>query len=409
MRRSAITALSVILATAGCAAPPEEAVTLLVTVTVARVQKRDLETQVTAPAVIHPLEQADIATPLTARIRRLEVRTGDRVSAGQVLARLEDEDLVAQRSEAEAVVADAEAMLAKVTETQPSRVEQARGQVAATRAAFEQAQANYDRRRGLFDEGAIPERDLIASRTDLAVARAAADAAVADLALREGEAGARDIEIARSRRMQATSRLAAIETQLSFATVRAPFVGTVIEQFRFPGDMAAPDAPLFTVANLSTAVARAQVQESDARDVAVGVACVLRVADRPEVSYTGRVTVVNAAVDPAKRTVEVWCEIPNEDDGLRARTFGTLRIATGTVPDALVVPAAAVQFDEAGHGIVMIADEDRRAQTRAVETGLSVDGWVSIRSGVVLGELVIVEGGYALPDGAGIEWARDPE
>ncbi len=69
----------------------------------------------------------------------------------------------------------------------------------------------------------------------------------------------------------------------------------------WPGDMANPNAPIFTVINLSTAVARAQVAESDATHVSVGQRCVFSSADQAGSRFDGHVSVVNKAVDPARR------------------------------------------------------------------------------------------------------------
>ncbi len=411
MRQLSLPTVLFALAMPGCASPAEDADVSAVAVQVVRVREIDLETRLEAPALVHPREQANVASRLTARILQLEVRQGDTVTARQVLAKLEDGDLAARRDEARAAIADAEATLAKLSAgTLPAGLERARGQLAATRAALDQARASYDRRRGLFDQGAIPERDLIASRTELATAEANEGVAGAELRLLDSQTGRRDVEIAQSRLAQAESRLALFETELDFATIRAPFAGTVTAQFLFPGDMAAPDAPLFTVADLSVAVVRAQVPEADTADLRVDQPCALVPADRPEASYAGRVSVVTAAVHPGTRTVEVWCEIPNTNHGLRAGAFGALAITTGAVQGARVVPVAAVQFEDGTRrGLVMVVGEDRTAARRAVDTGPPVDGWAPVLSGLDGGEIVIIQGGYGLPDGTRVEWTGNPE
>jgi multidrug efflux pump subunit AcrA (membrane-fusion protein) len=103
-----------------------------------------------APATIFPREQASIAARVTARILRLNAKKRDYVKAGQTLALLENRDLIAQRDSARASVTDAEASLQKVKGgTLPAEIEHARGQVTIARAALNQAQKNYDRRKDL--------------------------------------------------------------------------------------------------------------------------------------------------------------------------------------------------------------------------------------------------------------------
>jgi multidrug efflux pump subunit AcrA (membrane-fusion protein) len=394
------------VALTGCQSKEEAAPKPLVEVRVVRAEEADVRIVVRAPATVFAKEQANVASRLTAPVRELPVRKGDSVSAGQILARLENRDLLAQRVEAAAALADAEASLAKVgSGTLPTEIERARGQVATTQAALNQAQKFYDRRKKLFDQGAIPGRDLLVTETELVQAKANHEVAVKALQLLQSQSMERDLEIARSRVEQARGRLAFVEAQLSYAEVRSPFAGTVTEQFLFPGDMAKPDTAIFTVANLSVAVARAQVPESSAVDVRRGEACSLSPSDHPELAFAGTVRVVNRAVDPTRRTVEVWCEIPNGDQQIRAGVFGTVVIVTGSLKRAVVVPIQAVQFEEgSAKGAVMVVDAARKASKRQVETAPAEGGKVALLKGVRAGETVIVEGGYGLPEGTPVKW-----
>jgi multidrug efflux pump subunit AcrA (membrane-fusion protein) len=394
------------VALCGCHSREEESSAPLVDVKVTTAQEDDVPIIVRAPATVFAREQANIAPKLTAPVRELAARKGDSVAASQVLARLENRDLLAQKAEASAALADAEASLAKVSSgTLPTEIERARGQVATTEAALNQARKFYDRRRQLYDQGAIPARDLLVSETDLAQARTNHEVAVRALQLLEGQSMERDIQIARSRIEQARGRLSFIEAQLSYAEVRSPFAGTVTEQFLFPGDMAKPDTPIFTVADLSVAVARAQVPEANAKAVRKGEPCTLSPSDQPGIAHQGVITVVNNAVDPARRTVEVWCEIPNSKAHLRVGTFGHVEIVTGSLKKAIVIPIAAVQFEEgSSKGVVMVVDKDRKAVRHEVDTAPAGRGRVAVVEGLRAGDTVIVEGGYGLPEGTPVRW-----
>jgi multidrug efflux pump subunit AcrA (membrane-fusion protein) len=77
-------------------------------------------------------------------------------------------------------------------------------------------------------------------------------------------------------------------------------------------------------------------------------------------------------VDAARRTVEVWCEIPNGKRELRGNVFGNVVIHTGNIPDGLVVPLAAVQFEEGtSKGTVFVADEKKVAHKSIVQRSYS--------------------------------------
>lgn len=409
MKTYVIVIICVLSLFAGCHKEETESeVKPVVEVKVAKAEIADLRLSVQAPASIFPLEQASIAARITARILRLNVKKGDYVKAGQTLASLENSDLIAQRESARAAVIDAVASLQKVRSgTLPTDIEHARGQVTITRAGLNMAQKNYDRRKDLFEKGAIPQRDLLLSETELAQARASYDEAQKSLELLETQSSERDIEIANSRIEQAKARLSEIEAQLGFSEIHSPFAGVVTEQTMYPGDLAKPDSPIFTVMNLSTAVARAQVPETRGGGVRKGQACGFIPADARSRKFAGRVSVVNQAVDPARRAIEIWCEIPNAQRDLKSGVFGALEITTGQAARSVVVPLSAVQFAEGEKkGTVVILDDKRIAHPKEVETGEVVDGRVRIAQGLSGGETVVVEGGYGLTDGVEVRLGK---
>jgi HlyD family secretion protein len=397
--------LSLIVFLAGCTQKEEAPAKTVVTVKVGRAEAADLRISVQAPATIYAREQANISARITAPIRQLRARKGDAVSAGQVLAVLENRDIAAQRDEARASVSDAQANLQKLSAgTLPTDLERARGEVVSAQAALNQAQTVYDRRSDLFKQGAIPGRDLLTSETDLARAKASYDVAKRALELLESQSREQDLRIAESRVSQAKARLALAEAQNEFTEIRSPFAGIVTEQFMFSGDMAKPDAPIFTVVDLSTAVARAQFPETQAGGIKRGETCSFASTDGGTSAPAGRVTVINAAIDPAKRTVEVWCEVPNAGLGLRAGAFGKVTVVTGVAHQAIVAPLAAVQFNEGTKaGSVYVVDQKATAHKVEVVTGERTEGRVQIVKGVQVGDVLILEGGYGLPDGTQVQ------
>ena len=392
-----------------CAGHDETEAKPIVTVKVARVELSDIRITVHSPASIFPREQANLAARITVPIRALRARKGSSVAAGQVLAILESRDIQAQREEAAASVNDAQASLQKISAgTLPTEIERARGALTTSEAGLNQAQKIYDRRNQLFQQGAIPQRDLLVSQTELAQAKSAYEVAKKSLELLETQSQDKDIRIAESRLAQAKARLDLMDAQLQFTELRSPFPGTITEQFLYPGDMAKPEVPIFTIMDLSVAVARAQVPESEATAVRGGQSGIFVPTDSNQEAFRGQVTVVNKAVDPSRRTIEVWCEIPNKTQRLRAGVFGILSIITGTAPKSLVVPVAAVQFKEGTRlGSVLVVDEKRIAHQREVECGESFDDKVQIKRGLGAGEAVIVEAGYGLPDGAEVRLSQE--
>ena len=118
MKRSSVLLLCAFLG--GCAHEEEAPSKPVVAVRVARAETADLKVTVRAPATLFPREQANVAARITAPIRELRARKGDVVKAGQVLALLENRDVLAQRQEAQAAVLDAQANLAKAIRGNPA-------------------------------------------------------------------------------------------------------------------------------------------------------------------------------------------------------------------------------------------------------------------------------------------------
>jgi HlyD family secretion protein len=390
------------LALAGCSHSDdaEEKPKPLVSVKTAAAEVADIRLVVKAPASLFPREQANISARVNAPIRSITAKKGDSVGANQVLAVLESRDVAAARQEAEAALHDAEANLQKLESgTLPADIEKARGDVENAQATLGQAQKIYDRRSELFKEGAIPGRDLLQSETDLTKAKAAYEVAKRSLDLLRQQSAEKDLAMARSRVEQARARLAGANAQLQYTELRSPFAGTITDQMQYPGDMAGPGTPTFTIMDLGSMNARAQVTETDVARIKPGQACQFTPADSAIAPAPGKVTVMNRAVDPQRRTVEVWCEAANPGQRLRANIFGDVWFSVGTAR-GVTVPQSAVVFSEGSRsGTVMVVDSKHIAHQREIEASTVADGKVQIAKGINPGDQVIVEGGYGLPDG----------
>ena len=373
----------------------------IVRVTVVPAGVSDIPQNVMAPASIFPREQASVSARLIAPIRELRAHKGDTVRAGDVLAILENQDLTAQYQEARAVLSDAEANLHKTESgTVPTDVERARGQVETASAALDQAQKNYDRRRRLFEQGAIPQKDLLQTETELATAKTNFEVTRKSLDLLQQQSSTGDVAMAKSKVEQARARLSASTANLGYTKVRSPFQGIVTDQFQYAGDMAGPATPIYTIMDLAVETAHVQVPEQSAESVQRGQVCTFIAGDSAIPNVNGKITVVNRALDPARCTVEVWCEIISPPADLRAGAFGSVSIETNRIRQAIVIPLSAVQIDEGTNvGVVFVVDQKQIAHRREVQIGIRQQNQIQIRSGITEGEAVVTDGNYALPDG----------
>lgn len=398
-----------LLACLGCAPPQEDAEPeIVIKVRTAQATVQDVEQAVSAPAMIFPKSEAKVASKLTAPIARLGARKGDRVVQRQTLAWLSAGDLYAQLAEAEARVTDAQAILQKTSAgTLAADVERAQGEVERTATALNQAEQIFERRQSLVTEGALPERDLLLAKTQYEQAQTAHRVAQRSLEILTGQSGQQDIRIAESRLLQAQARLQLVQAQLAFAQVESPSPGFITEQFLYPGDMARPDAPIFTVMDLSVAVARGEFPEEKTSGLRPQQVCRFVSIDQPDAARVGKLTVVNQAVDMARRTVEAWCEIPNTDGEIKAGVFGEVIVVTAQRPQAVTVPLSAIEFErDRSFGVVWSVGDDHRVRKNRVSVGVVSGTTAEILEGITTGETVVVEGGYGLSEGLAVREAE---
>ena len=199
------------------------------------------------------------------RIKELRAEEGDTVRAGDVLGRLDTEELSIQLRKTQAQIAAQESAVAKLKNgTRSEEIAQARENLRAARAAAENAAGVYARRQQVYDEVAgVSEQELENARTEAASKEAAAEAAAQKLA--EAEAGARveDIQAAEATLASLEEEQARLTYLLSQYELKAPADGVVRSRLLEPGDMAGPSAPVYKLSLLGKKWVRAYVKETD--------------------------------------------------------------------------------------------------------------------------------------------------
>ncbi|MFO0682348.1 MAG: efflux RND transporter periplasmic adaptor subunit [Sandaracinus sp.] len=179
-------------------------------------------------------------------------------------------------------------------------------------------------------------------------------------------------------------------------TVRAPMDGEVIERPTTLGQVVGPTDAIVRIATVDTVWVNLDVYERDLDRVHEGDEVVLVGDGDEERSYTGRVEHVGPVVDESSRTAPVRIEVPNVDHELRPGQFVRAELFhEETARDGITVPTAAV-MQLGGVPAVFVEVGDFAYEVRAVELGETVDDVVELRAGIVAGDRVVVEGGFAL-------------
>jgi len=402
MKRISCAMLLGIFALAGCS-PAAKEKEPVVTVQTLPAERQSVSQFVSAEAVVFPLKQATVSPKITSTIAEFQVQRGSRVKKGQVLVILENKDLAAQAEASKGDFDQAEANYAiTVSAGLPQQIQKAELEAAAAKSAFEAAQKVFDSRKDLFQQGAIPRRDLDSAEVALAQARSQNEQARKQLADLQRMGKDQLLRAAKGTKESAEGHYRAAAAQLSYSEIRSPIDGIVTDRPLYVGDLATANQPILTVMDISSLVAKAHIPQADAAQLRIGVAAQIKVGETQE-PVEGRVSLISPALDPGSTTIEVWVETRKPSPSLRPGMTVSIEINAKTVRDAVAVPSPAVFKNADGAYYVVVAGTDKKAHQKVVQLGVRNAQLTQVASGINAGDPVIVSGGYALPDGTAIE------
>lgn len=390
----------------------EAEVTPTVSVKVVKVEKGHIAAQVSAVGTIWPREKADVGAKISAQIKRMSLLKNQIVRAGEIIAVLESRDLQAQRAEAVAALNEARANeRSVVTGTIPKTNAEDQKALLDARAKVNNARATYNRRLALFEKGGISKKDLEASQLELTTAEDELRLQEQTVILRTRSLNPNDRALAAARTAQAQQRVATLDAQLSYATIRSPITGVVTDQFQYEGEFVSAGGKLVTVADTSTVIVKAPFSDTAVSQLKTGDPAKVLPTDSSAEEMNGQITLLSRSSDPTNRTVEVWVTLGNDAGKLRANGAAQVTIFANSKDDAIVVPAAAVTLEasNAAEGTVMVVDAQNVAHEVKVVVGIRTADEIEIVEGLLGGETVVVEGNYALPDGTKVEVAANEE
>ncbi len=331
--------------------------TMLQQIKVEPVQTASVPTdEVVAPGKIevNPNRVSHVIAPLAGQVSDVLVKIGDFVRKGEPLMAIQSPD--------------AEAAL--------SAHLQAEAAVTLSKSAELKAEMDYNRSKDLFQHEAVAQKDLLAAEAAWTQAKATTEQAIA---VRE----------------QSKNRLTVLGLQPGYfhqpVVVRAPISGKVLEMSVVPGEYRNDtNAPLITVADLSSVWVSADVPESYIRFIQLQERVEISLVAFPGKAFEGRVSRIADTVNPQTRTVKVQAEIQNSQGQLRPEMFGSIHHVESMKVRAVLPPTALVQ--NGGKSIVFVEVEPGRFKQTEVMVGKRTGDWIPVESGVKRGDRVVVDG-----------------
>ena len=331
------------------------------TVELAKVSRASMQAYVEVVGSLVGAQTVDIVPRAQGRLQSIGVRIGDSVSRGQVLAKVEDQELLEQLRQADA------------------SFEVSRATIRQREADLSFARTNLNRNKSLFERNLLPRQSL-----DDAEARHQASQAQLDLA--------------QAQLQQASSRREELRINLANTTVNSPVNGFVAKRFVDPGAFVTQNIQLLSVVDISIVRLVVNLVERDLRKVRVGAGAAMTVDAYPGENFAGRVARVAPVLDPATRTAEMEIEVPNPTGRLKPGMYARVRLISTNKDNALVVPKSAMVDAQGRRGVYMV--QKGQAVFRAVSLGLEEPDRIEVTDGLKEGDEVVTTGASALRDGA---------
>ena len=354
-------------------AAPATAEPKLPAIVVTETVTRALTDRVIATGTIRPVEEVFIQ-PLVdgLSIRALNVDIGDEVKANSVLATLNDDALLLQKSQLEANKAKAEASLA-----------QYKAQVIEAQANLDDATRQRDRTKRLSQSGTSTISQLEQAEALVEVRQAQLNASNQSVAVGES-----DIKVVEA-------QIEDIDLRLARTGVKTPVDGVVSAKNAKIGAIAnGSGEPLFSVIKDGAIELVADLSETDIQKIEAGQKALVTIAGG-RTTIEGRVRLVSPTVDPTTRLGLVHIIIDDES-GARAGMYAKADIIVSEA-NALALPLSAVITNRDGSSARKV--ENNVVKQVKIETGIQDNGFVQVVSGLEAGDMVVSKAGAFVRDG----------
>ncbi len=318
--------------------PPPEAVTTIVA------QQEEWPTTLSAIGTMAAVQGVTVSADLPGIVDSISFDSGRPVREGEILAQLD------------------------------TRQEQA--QLAAVEAARDLARLNFDRMRGLVDQGAI--------------SRAEYDQSAAE-------------------QKQTEARVGEIRATIARKTIRAPFSGILGIRQANRGQYLAGGDPIVPLQSLHPIYVNFGVPQQEAGQVRAGRTVRVTTEDLAGAEFSGRVTAIDSTVDEATRNVQVQATLPNPDGKLRPGMFVQTAVILGASRPVVTLPASAISYAPYGDSVFVVTDlKDpngrpyRGVRQQVVKLGGARGDQIAVVSGIKAGDEIVTSGVFKLRNGAAV-------
>jgi cobalt-zinc-cadmium efflux system membrane fusion protein len=310
---------------------------------------RPIETIVRVAGVVkaHPDREAQVSSRVSGKIASLSARVGDGVSKGQRLAEVQSAEI--QKLQVELLQAENKLVLHT---------------------------AELDRVQRLVESKIAAQKELIAAQN-------------------QHQAGLNEIEGLEKQLVllglpeSAVKKTRAEKTIATFS-IFAPISGAVEERNVVLGETVEPNKVIFKIVDPSTVFIEGSAFDEALPQLKIGQTVRIRLGSYPKELFTGKIARFSPSIDPQKRVLRLWAEVPNRGGKLKPNLFAEMDVVVGGGQEVLAIPLEALITTE-GQSFVFVEEKSsfRRAD---VVVGARDDRFVEVKKGLLPGDLVVTDG-----------------
>lgn len=357
----------------------------------AKVTRGDVARSVVATGQIQPITKVEVKSKASGIVEKLYVDINSRVTKGQQLAQLDQQEIVAQVAAARAQLAAAEANVG----TYEANIEQ--DKVNALAPDLPMYKATLERNLEMQKEGVVSRQALDDANKDYLAALTRRDSAHAQIGVDTAK-----LRQARAQVMQSQASLKQLEEQLGYTTILAPMDGVILSRDVEIGDAVSSILVLGSTATLvmtegdtTQVYVQGKVDEADIAHVYMGQPARIKVESFHDRFFSGKVTKI-APMGVQKdnvTTFEVRVSIDNPGGELKALMTANAEILLDEHKGVLTVPENAVLYDNQKNASVEIPDKSQKEGKRKVgiKVGLSNGSVSEVLSGLKEGDQVVLQ------------------
>lgn len=333
---------------------------------------------VTVNGTLAAYDQATVGTKVAGRLQSISVDFGTVVRKGQAIAKLEPQDYQLRVQQAEASLAQARARVGLSPDGGDDRVTaEQTGTVREAKAVLDESKAKRDRAARLINQGIIPKAEMDTADADYKVAMSRYQDAVEEIRNRQGVLAQRRSELNLARQ------------QLADTMLYAPMTGVVQEKKASVGEYLAAGAPVVDIVQIDPLRLRVDVPERESHKIHTGQSVRVTVEGDPD-AYLGTVKRLSPSISQQNRVLSVEADVRNNGH-LKPGAFVKAEIVTDQTSTAATVPPSAIVTFAGIEKVITI--EGGKAVEKVVMTGRRGQDWVEIKSGINVGQKVIVNPG----------------